>query len=153
MFRINPEIEEFLASGVVTLIGTGDAAGRPHAAIGWAPRASGSGATLDVFLDTVRAEQTLANLADNGRIAVTMMHPSSYRALQLKGTFRDSGTPGAVDNEWVQQQREAFVASASLVGDPPSVLRNLWFDEVIRVTFAVEGAFNQTPGPEAGRPL
>jgi hypothetical protein len=32
-------------------------------------------------------------------------------------------------------------------------VRNLWLDEVVRVTFAPEAAFNQTPGPEAGKRL
>lgn len=153
MFRINQETEEFMLSGVVTVVGTGDATGGPHAAIGWAPRVCDNGATVDVFLDAARSERTLENLRANGRIAVTMMHPVSYRSLQLKGTFRDSAAADAEDDAWVRQQREAFTATASLVGEPPSVLRNVWLEDVVRVTFAVERAFDQTPGPEAGTAL
>ena len=153
MFQISDDIREFMESGVVTLVGTGDANGRPHAAFGWGPRAGEDGVTVDIFLDTLRSERTLANLRANGHIAMTMTHPVTYRALQLKGTFRESAAPDAEDQAWVRRLREAFVAAASLVGDPPSVLRNLWLDDVVRVTFAVERAYNQTPGPDAGTPL
>lgn len=153
MYRISDEIKEFVESGVGVLIGTGDVRGRPHAAYGWGPRVGADGTTVDVFLDAARAERTLADLRANGRIAMTMADPVSYRSIQFKGTFRDSGEPDEADRAWVQQRREAFLSVTSLIGDPPAVVRNLWMDEVVRVAFAVERAFNQTPGPEAGKPL
>lgn len=152
-YRISEQVKEFVESGVGALVGTGDARGRPHVVYGWAPRVAADGTTVDVFLDAARADPTLANLRENGRFAMTMADPVTYRALQLKGTFRESGPPDEADRAWVQRQRAAFLTVTSLIGDPPAVVRNLWMDEVVRVAFAVERAFNQTPGPDAGKPL
>jgi Pyridoxamine 5'-phosphate oxidase len=153
MFRIDDDLKEFIQSGVATIVGTGDAAGRPAIAWGWAPRVADDRTTLELYLDTARADTTLANLRDNGQIAVTMADPVSYRSVQFKGRFIDACETSEEDKPWVQQQREAFVTTTSLIGDPPGIIQKMWMDETTRVAFKVERAFDQTPGPEAGRPL
>ena len=50
-------------------------------------------------------------------------------------------------------RREAFVVSTSLIGDPPEAIRGMWMDGIVRLAFRVERAFDQTPGPGAGKPL
>jgi predicted pyridoxine 5'-phosphate oxidase superfamily flavin-nucleotide-binding protein len=152
MYRIDDKLKEFIEAGPATIIGTGDAGGRPHVAYGWAPRVTDT-STVEVFLDTARAERTLSNLSDNKRIAVTFADPVSVRSVQLKGTFERRFEPNDADQTWVRQAREAFVVSTSLIGDPPTVIRNLWLDDVIGIVVNVESAFDQTPGPDAGRPL
>jgi hypothetical protein len=153
MFRIDADIKELIEGGVGVIVGTGDANARPCCAYGWAPRVGPDGTTVDVFLDAERADQTLANLKANGRIAVTSADPVTYQSVQLKGRFRDAGEPDEDDRAWVQRQREAFLTVTTLIGDPPAVVRNLWLDDVVRVTFAPEAAFDQTPGPDAGKRL
>jgi hypothetical protein len=152
-FHIEGELKEFVESGVAVLVSTGDAARRPHVAYGWGPRVRADGATVDVFLDRPRSEQTLANARANGHVAMTVAHPVSYRSFQFKGAFHECGEPDTDDAAWVQRHHEAFIVSTSLVGDPPQVIRNLWMDDVVRLSFTVERAFDQTPGPEAGKPL
>jgi hypothetical protein len=153
MYRIDDSLKEFIESGVATLVGTGDSAGRPHIAYGWAPRVVAQEGVVQVFIDAARAESTIANLQQNGRIAVTMAHPVSVRSVQLKGTFKEAGDAQEGDDEYVKQRREDFVTSTSLIGDPPDVIRAMWLDDVVGITFAVEHAFDQTPGPNAGQPL
>jgi hypothetical protein len=153
MYRIDDNLKEFVESGVAVVVGTGNEARRPHIAYGWAPRVHEDRTTLDVFLDAARAEKTLTNLRANGRIAVTFADPVSYRSVQLKGVFRNVGAPEGPDRDWVQQGREAFAVATSLIGDDPTVSRNRWLEDVVRVEFVVERAFDQTPGPGAGKPL
>jgi Pyridoxamine 5'-phosphate oxidase len=153
MYQIDDSLREFVESGVGAIVATGDSRRRPHVKFGWSPRVHEDGQTVDVFLDAARASQTLANLRDNGRIAMTIVHPVSVRSVQFKGTFRGEGSPSADDVKWVQRGREGFSVSMALVGDPPEVIRNLWLPDVLRISFVVEQAFDQTPGPEAGKPL
>ena len=46
VYRINPELKEFLESGVACLVGTGDAGGRPHLIHGWGPRVGSDASTV-----------------------------------------------------------------------------------------------------------
>jgi hypothetical protein len=153
MYKIDSDLKEFVESGVAASVATGDAAGRPHARYAWAPRVHADGTTVDVFVDAVRAGETLANLTTNGKIALTMAQPVNYRSVQFKGTFIGSAEPDDADMAWVRQGLEAFSVSTALVGDPQEAIQNLWTDTMVRITFRVERAFDQTPGPEAGRPL
>lgn len=120
---------------------------------GWGPRVRDDSSTIDVFLDEARAAQTLANARGNGRVAMTIADPVSVRSVQFKGTFIDAGEATDEDVAWVQRHREAFVVTTSLVGDPPAIIRGLWMDDVVRMSFRAELAFDQTPGPNAGQPL
>jgi hypothetical protein len=152
-FRIDADLKAFIESGVATIVSTGDSDRRAHVTFGWGPRVGDDGRTIEVFLDTARAGQTLANARSNGHIAMTVCGPVSYRSAQFKGTFMDSGEATADDAAWVERHREAFVVETSLVGDPPEKIRGMWMSDVVRISFVVERAFDQTPGPEAGKPL
>jgi hypothetical protein len=152
-FRIDSNLQEFMESGVAVIVGTGDLDGRPHVVYGWGPRARNGGKVVDVFLDTLRAEQTLADLELNGRIAMTLGEPVSYRSVQIKGNFIETAPPTPEDEAWVERHRADFSTTTALIGDPPTITANLWLDEVVRVSFAPEQAFDQTPGPDAGKPL
>jgi hypothetical protein len=153
MYRIDDSLKEFLESGVAVMLGTGSTDGRPHLAFGWGPRVRDDRTSMDLFVDTARAGRPLANLAENERIAVIFAHPVSYRSVQLKGSFRDSGEPSENDLERVRRHRDDFLVTTTLIGDPAATIQNLWLDDVVRISFDVGGAFDQTPGPEAGKPL
>ena len=152
-FRIDADLKELIESGVAVLVATGDGERRPHVTYGWGRRVREDGVTIDVFLDSARAGQTLSNARANGKIAMTVADPVSVRSAQFKGAFGDTGEASDDDEAWVQRHREAFVVSTSLIGDPPESIRRMWMDEVLRISFRVEQAFDQTPGPNAGRPL
>jgi hypothetical protein len=152
-FQIDADLKEFIESGVAVLVSTGDGERRPHVAYGWGPRVRDDGRTIDVFLDAARSGQTLANARQNGKIAMTVAEPVSVRSVQFKGVFRDTGDATAEEADWVRRHRDAFVVTTSLVGDPPEVIRGMWMEEVVRLSFTAERAFDQTPGPNAGRPL
>jgi hypothetical protein len=154
MYEIDDGLKEFVESGVATIVGAGDVDGRPQIANGWAPRVEADRRTLHLFLDTARADTFIGRLHANRRIAVTIAEPTSYRSVQFKGVVvGETSVPDKAELAWVQKQRDAFVASTSLVGDPPDIIRSMWLEDVVRIAVAVERAFNQTPGPDAGKPL
>lgn len=152
MFAFTDDLREFVALPVAVLVGTSNAERRPEGVGAWGPRVSGEHA-IDVFLDAERADRTLANLRENGRMAVTLAYPITHRSVQFKGRLREVAQPSHEDVELVQKHREAFVVVTSLIGDPPEAIRAMWLDDVVRVTMDIEAAFDQTPGPGAGKPL
>lgn len=154
MYLISDELKEFIESGAAVVVGTTDGAGRPEIAYGWGTRVHADDRDrIDVFVETQRCERTLANIAANGRVAVTWASPTTYRSIQLKGMGSGPFEPAEGDQAWVQRHRDAFSAATALVGDPPTATRNSWMDPVVRIEVAVERAFDQTPGPNAGKPL
>ncbi len=154
MYTIDDELREFIQSGVAVVVGTADDRGRPQLTYGWGPRVRDDRTSLSLFLDIGRADATLENLRTTGKIAVTFASPISYRSVQLKGTFLGMSDATAADRDWVQQHRDAFMTAAALVGDPMrGSSRNRWMEDVLRIDFTVEQAFNQTPGPSAGDAL
>ncbi len=153
MYRVEDDLKEFVESGPAVMIGTGDGDRRPHVMFGWSPRVGADRTSIEVFLDAARADTTLRNLQANGRIAMTIADPVSYRSVQFKGRFRGSEPPTKSDLAWVRRGREAFLAVTSLIGDAPGMIRSLWLDAVVRIDFDIENAYDQTPGPGAGKPL
>jgi len=152
MFVINEELKEFLEKGLVSQLGTASAAGRPSAVNAWGPRVNAD-ASMTIFIDTIRAARPLANLAANPKVAVIFADPVSYRSIQVKGRWRSCSMPTAEEEAWVARHRELVVASLALVGDDPDTKTNVAWDELTRIDFEVEAAFDQTPGPLAGQPL
>jgi predicted pyridoxine 5'-phosphate oxidase superfamily flavin-nucleotide-binding protein len=152
MYRIDDSLKEFLESQVAAQAGTADTSGRPSIVNAWGPRVNPDG-TVSVFFDTRRAGQPLANLATNPRIADVFGDQISYRSVQLKGRWLATAAATDAEYAWVQRHRELFASATVLVGDSPDSVRNTWGEEVTRVDFAPESAFDQTPGPNAGVPL
>jgi hypothetical protein len=153
MYVIDDALKELLDIGVAATVATADTDGRPHMVAAWGPLIHDDRSTVSVFLEQARADATLENLQANGKIALTVADPVSYRSVQLKGIYLGRGEADEDDQRWVQARREAFMVATALVGEPPATARNRWMDPVLRVDFRVERAFDQTPGPDAGKPL
>jgi len=152
MFVIDAGLKEFIEGGVAAQLGTASADGRPNAVNAWGPRPNPDG-TMTIFIDTPRAARPIANLAANPRVAVIVADPVSYRSIQFKGRWRGCSVPSAEEEAWVQRHRELLASNLALVGDDPESKWNTSMKELTRLDFDVEEAFDQTPGPQAGRPL
>ncbi|MBX7111618.1 MAG: pyridoxamine 5'-phosphate oxidase family protein [Dehalococcoidia bacterium] len=153
MYVVSDELRGLIESGVAVSIATADAAGHPHLNTAWGPRIGAGGTTATVFIDRARSATTTADLHSTRWIAMTIGDPISYRSIQLKGTQLGVSEASEEDREWVRLHREAFMVSIALIDDPPALGRNMWTEDVIRIDFQIEQAFDQTPGPNAGQPL
>jgi hypothetical protein len=150
---IGGELQAFLESGVSVLVGTRDRFLVPEAMRGFGLRVEAGGGELAVFLPRAWSARTLANLADNGRIAVAAARPEDHRSVQVKGAVLEIREGGAADRAAIDRYRELLVAEFGPIGYPPRVVYrlNAWPCDVARL--AVETLFEQTPGPRAGAPL
>lgn len=152
---VGDDVKAFIESGVAVVVGTADGEGRPHAVMAWGPRVEAQGGLLRVFIDDATGEATFADLVPNARVAVTFGSPVSYRSLQVKGRLRELRPALGEEGAWVERHQEAFAVETALVGDPPHLIRNTWRQDATYTAIAVdiEAMFDQTPGPDAGRPL
>jgi len=150
---IEQELQEFLESGVSVLVGTRDRRLLPEGARGFGLRVEAGGRELALFLPRAWSERTLANLRDNGRIAVVAARPADHRSVQIKGQVLEVREAGAADREAMGRYREVLVRDFGAIGYPPRVFHRLavWPADVVRLR--VESLFEQTPGPRAGEPL
>src|SRR5690606_8802506 len=106
--------------------------------------------TLTVYLPTPTGERTLANLRDNGRIALTFTRPIDHRSMQLKGkatAFRDATED---ERPLLESYVEGWARHLEVVGLPRALGSRLTYWPATAVDVAIEASFHQTPGPAAG---
>jgi hypothetical protein len=125
----------------------------PHAQRAWGPRVSEDGRSIELFVDRPAATTTVANLRDNGRIAVCLTRIDTNRSVQLKGRCVEVGDPEAEDWNTIEEHRQAFTRATAMLGFPADMIRNLWSTQVVKLRFVVDDIYDQTPGPRAGKPL
>lgn len=137
------------------LVGFVDASGDPFATRGW-------GVTFDANASHGRVVVPTADLRHAGlddtnlgdrRIALNYVDIGSLRCVQLKGSFLSIEASTQADVEVYTTFRNRFFSAANEVDLlSTELLERLEPDEVATCTFSVDVAFDQTPGPGAGRP-
>ena len=143
-----------LLEGLVAVhVATRDAALVPDEVMAAAALLEPDGRSLTVYLPDATAGTALANLRDNGEVAVVLSQPLTHRTVQLKGRVETIRPAGEDEREAVERFAAAFDAEVAAIGLPPAALRrrNRW--PCAAATFAVREAYEQTPGPRAGEPL
>lgn len=143
----------FLESGVSVLVGTRDVRMKPACMRGVGARVAADGAELTVFLPAATAAVALANLADNGRIAVSFSRARDNRAVQVKGRVTEIRDADAADRERIERYRCELVEALGTVGVAPRFTLRLAHWPAHAVRLRVTAIFAQTPGPGAGAPL
>jgi hypothetical protein len=146
-------------TGVIVIVGTRDADRVPEVTRGWGVRALPECDALEICVSSRVCGRTLANLADNQQIAVTITSPSSYRSFQVKGRAIETRSITPSDLERITRHQRAFTDEVVAVGMPePSAVRLSSIEmedepEITNIRVIVEAVFNQTPGPGAGTRL
>jgi hypothetical protein len=149
--RLSEELAEFVEGGLSMLVGTRDAAMRPKVDRAVGTFVGADRQTITIYLNKELGAQAVANLEDNGTLAVTVSRPYDHRSLQLKGQMLSlrEGT----EEDRVKQERwlTGFVEHLYIVGLPRSVVRQLKVYPSVAVTMRIDDLFEQSPGPGAGR--
>jgi hypothetical protein len=143
----------FFESGISVLVGTRDARLVPDAVRAVGARVEAGGEELTVFLPAATAAVALANVRDNGRIAVTFARPSDHRSFQLKGRVLRVAEATGADRDVVDLYRCGLAKEMAVIGLPPRLTLRLAHWPAHAVRLRVEGVFAQTPGPGAGAEL
>ena len=140
-----------MESGVSLLVGTRDAALRPESARAWGIEVERESALATVFLPTAGSEVTLANLRDNGQLALTFSRGIDHRSVQVK----DHCFAIAPSDERQRAVQDRYFATFSeglrWIGHRPPLIRRVRYFPSQALSFRIESMFEQTPGPGAGR--
>jgi len=145
------ELYELLAGPCVMYLATRNAALEPLSALAFGVQPAADGRELTVFLPAVVSPPTLANLRDNGQMAVSLVRPSDHRAVQIKGVWLGERRTTEDDRALLTQYREGMLAEMSTVGVPRSIWARLAWWPVIALRMEVRDTFIGTPGPSAGK--
>ena len=143
-----------LLEGLVAIhVATRDAALAPDEVMAATALLDAEGKRLTVYLPVATSATSLANLRENGALAVVLSQPLTHRTVQLKGRVGELRAAREDERAAVERLAAAFDAEVAAIGLPPAALRrrNRW--PCAAATFAVREAYEQTPGPRAGEPL
>ena len=157
LVSISPELKTLIEGPVSVLVGTRDSRLVPEIARAWGPRFSEDRQSVSLCVPLATSRKTLDNLEANGQIAVAFAHVANYTAFQLKGRHAKTAEPDSTDLDAVERHRDAFAALTVSLGQPRNSFDAFWKAEIetssvfIKIVFAPEQVFNQTPGPGAGR--
>jgi len=113
---------------------------------------------LLVLLAERAAPQVVAALRETAQVALLATSPRSNRTLHIKGHDArvDAAQPGHAD---LLARRRATLAQeiAEVDGFADAPFIEHWYGvaahELVAVRFSIDGAWNQTPGPDAGQPV
>jgi hypothetical protein len=147
------EVVELLASGVVMSVGTRDSSLVPECAPAVGSRVNRDRKTLTVFVPRSQLGATLANLEDNGQVAVNFVRPSDDKTLQVKGKARGVREATEGDRAALEMQRGAMVEQLAIVGLPRAISRRMVWWPGVAIEIDVCDVFIGTPGPVAGKRL
>ena len=138
--------------GAAIMVATRDDHNRPHVTRGWGARLDSVSGHLDLFITVSDNLQVVADLEANGAVAVTIVRPPNYLAMQITGLVEWIGDVSPDDLKRIEASIERFVAEVKMVGMPPSV-GLVAGDRFVAIRVSMQKCFEQTPGPLAGSAL
>ena len=110
---------------------------------------------VTVLVEPGRASTLLDDIAANGMIAVVFSRPSTHETIQLKGTDARVLHVSAADRDAVRRHLRDWSLDLERIGfaQPFAAVLHGGDGELAAIRFTPSAAFQQTPGPGAGRPL
>lgn len=153
MENVRKGLAALLKDLAVVAIGTRDDARRPECVLAVGVTLDPSPGRLTVWVAEAGGQRTFANLAANGVVAVVLEEAGTHRTVQVKGRCVDLRAAAEADREAVRAAHEAFVRQVMAVGLPARVARRRRAWPCRAVVVEAAEVFEQTPGPDAGRPF
>jgi hypothetical protein len=158
---ISRDFATFLEGGMSINVAARDARNLPSIARALGCRFSRDRRRLTVFLSRTQATAVLADVRDNGAIAVVFAEPSTHKSWQFKGGDAREEPLARGDGGRIRAYVETFVRDVTPLGHPPDLIRLLFAgpreapppEDWTSVTFSPAAVFTQTPGQAAGEPL
>lgn len=153
---LDAEMADFIQSGLsITVAARGERL-VPSIARAVACRVDTARRQVTVLLFADAAAPLLRDIASNGRIAVCFSKPSNDKTVQLKGMDAITVPASAQDLAVAREGLDRFGAEIGQIGWTPEFADALCWrtpGNLLGLRFTPESAFDQTPGPGAGKAL
>lgn len=143
------DLASMMQGGVAVIVATAGDDLRPALTRGWGPSYDEESGECRLAVTAPAGSRTLANLESNGRIAVTVSDPLTYRTAQLKGVHVHIGALSEDDRVAAHDHLDRFVADVAQIGIGEEADR-LYGGDLRAVSFVVDEVYDQTPGDGAG---
>jgi hypothetical protein len=148
---LDGELVSFIESGCGLIVAVVGADGEPFATRAWgADVLDAASGGIRLLLDA--SDPALAHLESTGVIAFTGADVRTLRSAQLKGSVRS--IEPATDSDRARAARycdEFFAAITEVEGTPRELLDRIVPVALVGCSVVAGEAFDQTPGPRAGR--
>ncbi len=146
----------FITGPVAVNIASRSARGVPSIARAYGCHVSADGDRITLYLPAARASALLADVRGGAPVAAVFTRPATHETLQLKGRRADIVPVDAVGRERMRAYARLFREELVAFGLEPRFLDGMLAPvelEAVALGFNPVAAFDQTPGPDAGRPL
>jgi len=152
---IPPDIVSLIHGPQVMFVATRSQALRPHCRRVAGAIADAGADTVTLFLPDQVNRQTLEHAQRNGRVAFLLIDAFSHRSYQLKGAYLSSRPSTEADKAVRDLYMEKIAAHMRnwFVPVPDEFWNAVILDPSTSLSFRVETIFDQTPGPNAGKPV
>lgn len=151
---IPKEIAELQHGVLVAHVGTRDSKLRTREIHCWAVTIDPPSDLVTVFVSEKLSGPTLSNVADNKKMAVVITDPLNHNSYQVKGDYISHHACSDTEHEKIKEKISNFYDGyLQPFGYPPEITSTFAYKPFVAITFKVNSAFNQTPGPNAGKQL
>ncbi|EER59644.1 conserved hypothetical protein [Acidovorax delafieldii 2AN] len=153
---LDPGHIAMLAKGISAIVASRNAALRPSVMRAMGSHIRPDASLVTVFLRRSQSVQLLHDIESTGQIAVVFSEPFTHRTLQLKAPRARVRAAEPGDLPLLQDYRHSMQEEVGRVGYGPAYVAAMLsapLDDLVAVEFTPTAAFDQTPGPRAGRPV
>jgi hypothetical protein len=145
-----------MTRGVSVHVASRDLALRPSVMRALGSSVSADGRSITVFVSRRQSGQLIQDVAATGHLAAVFSEPATHRTVQVKATRATLRDARPDDEPVLARYLASMEHEIQRVGYPPFMTRAMLAhrrEDLVAISFEVEQAFDQTPGPKAGAVL
>lgn len=151
---IDDNLANLIHAHPLIIIGSCDRALVPAATRGFGARVLREGTAMEVLVTRWPSLQSISNIEQTRRIAVTFTQPENFISYQFKGRVTSCTAPDTDDKRLSADYCETIGRRLIAIGLPAGIAGLVFLgSDVMRVSLEITEAFHQTPGKNAGARL